>query len=98
MDFGLSHTLLDLFTTFSYAGIVLAMAIDPTNPGRGRIPPFGRFDARLEKRWSVGQRGWVSFVVEALNATLSREVTGYACASVLVLPGLPDREPRLTHN
>ncbi|GAC1397117.1 MAG: DedA family protein [Chloroflexota bacterium] len=28
MDFGLSHTLLDLFVTFGYLGIILAMAIE----------------------------------------------------------------------
>jgi hypothetical protein len=31
-------------------------------------------DLRFEKRWAVGPTGaWLSFVVEVLNATLSRE-------------------------
>jgi TonB family protein len=58
-----------------------------------RTPTFVRLDLRVEKRWPVGKRGWVTFVVEALNATLSREVTGYACGTALVLPGAPERRP-----
>ncbi|MDB4944919.1 MAG: tonB family protein [Labilithrix sp.] len=52
-----------------------------------RAPDFVRLDARLEKRWSVGARGYVSFVVEALNATLSTETTGYRCQRQLPDPG-----------
>ncbi len=52
-----------------------------------RTPPFQRVDLRLEKRWNVGQRGWVSFVAEVLNATLSAEVTGYRCGAALLVPG-----------
>jgi hypothetical protein len=61
-----------------------------------RTPVFQRLDVRLEKRWRVGARGWVSFVVEALNATLSREVTGYQCGRALVLPGAPAPTPACT--
>ena len=40
--------------------------VNPAVPAAGRIPPFGRFDARVEKRWSVASgRGWVSLVLEA---------------------------------
>lgn len=56
-----------------------------------RTPPFVRLDLRLEKRWDIGKTGWISFVVEALNATLSREVTGYECGTALQLPGGPPR-------
>lgn len=52
-----------------------------------RTPTFVRVDLRLEKRWRIGERGFVAFVVEALNATLSREVTGYRCGTALALPG-----------
>ncbi|HEY8079875.1 MAG TPA: TonB-dependent receptor plug domain-containing protein [Labilithrix sp.] len=51
-----------------------------------RTPPFQRIDLRVEKRWNVGQRGWVSVVAEALNATLSSEVTGYSCSTSLKIP------------
>jgi hypothetical protein len=54
-----------------------------------RTPAFYRADLRLEKRWRIGADGFVAVVFEALNATLSREVTGYACGRSLALPGEP---------
>jgi hypothetical protein len=59
-----------------------------------RTPPFFRLDLRLEKRWMVGKTGWVSFVFEALNATLSREVTGYTCPTAIQLPGAAPANPQ----
>lgn len=50
---------------------------------------FVRLDLRVEKRWRIGQNGWVSFIVEALNATLTREVTGYRCSTSIQFPGAP---------
>jgi hypothetical protein len=38
-----------------------------------REPPFYRLDLRLEKRWAVGDTGWISFVAEFMNATLNKE-------------------------
>jgi hypothetical protein len=52
-----------------------------------RTPAFYRVDLRLEKRWPIGKTGFVSAVLEVLNATLSREVTGYECGTALALPG-----------
>jgi hypothetical protein len=40
----------------------------------GRDPWFYRIDLRLEKRWNVGKRSWLSFVAEMLNATLRKEI------------------------
>jgi TonB family protein len=41
----------------------------------GRLPPFFRFDARLEKRWSVASgRGWLSLVLEVQNAFGAKEM------------------------
>ncbi|HEU4403670.1 MAG TPA: TonB-dependent receptor plug domain-containing protein [Polyangiaceae bacterium] len=53
-----------------------APAAPPGPRARGREPPFFRLDLRLEKRWDVGRAGWVSLVIEALNATLNREFVG----------------------
>lgn len=39
-----------------------------------RDPAFYRVDLRLEKRWNFGEKMWLSFVVEFLNATLHKEV------------------------
>lgn len=44
-----------------------------------RLPPFYRLDARLEKKWTLGQRGWLSLVLEVQNATLSKETVGRDC-------------------
>ncbi len=57
--------------------------VDPSQPALGRIEPFGRFDFRFEKRWSiVSGRAWISFVIEALNAFAAEETTQEQCVSV----------------
>jgi outer membrane receptor for ferrienterochelin and colicin len=38
-----------------------------------RNPAFYRVDLRLEKRWNLSQRAWISFVAEVMNVTLSKE-------------------------
>jgi hypothetical protein len=53
---------------------------DPTKPALGRIPPFGRFDFRFEKRWSIVRgRAWIALVLEALNAFAAKETTQERC-------------------
>jgi len=47
--------------------------------GATREPPFFRLDARAEKRWTIGKRGYVSLVLEMLNATLAKEPNGVVC-------------------
>jgi TonB family protein len=75
-----------------YSGIPMRPA-QPAFPGQvvgvppERTPAFVRVDLRVEKRWQLGKHGWISAVLEALNATLSREVTGYSCGTALALPG-----------
>jgi hypothetical protein len=56
--------------------------VDPAKPSLGRIPPFGRFDFRFEKRWSiVSGRAWIAFVLEALNAFAAKETTQESCVT-----------------
>jgi TonB family protein len=50
--------------------------------GATREPPFFRLDARAEKRWTIGKRGYVSLVLEMLNATLAKEPNGVTCTSL----------------
>jgi hypothetical protein len=50
----------------------------PGDPGT-RLAPFFRIDLRLEKRWQLGRKTWLSFVAEFLNATLSKEQVGTSC-------------------
>jgi hypothetical protein len=59
-----------------YTGV--PKAPDPTNAST-RLPPFFRIDLRLEKRWQLGEKTWISFVAEWMNATLSKEAVGTNC-------------------
>jgi len=56
----------------------LPKAPNPTDSST-RLPPFFRIDARLEKRWQLGQTTWISVVAEWMNATLSKEAIGTNC-------------------
>lgn len=51
----------------------------PALSDAGRTLPFFRLDARLEKRWRIGDRGFVALVFEWLNATLRKEVVDVQC-------------------
>jgi hypothetical protein len=62
-----------------------------------RVRPFYRLDARLSKRWKVGQTGYVGLVFDMQNATLSKEVFDVSCSErgcqpreigPITLPGL----------
>jgi hypothetical protein len=57
----------------------LPKAPDPTDPSSTRLPPFFRVDVRLEKRWQLGEKTWLSFVAEWMNATLSKEAVSTQC-------------------
>jgi hypothetical protein len=56
----------------------LPKAPDPTDPGT-RLAPFFRLDVRLEKRWQLGRKTWLSLVAEWMNVTLSKEQVGTSC-------------------
>ena len=47
----------------------------------GRLPPFFRVDARIEKRWAWRKAGYISFVIEALNALAQQETVSRTCDS-----------------
>ena len=51
----------------------------PSLQRAARLPPFFRFDARLEKRWKWRKIGHLSLIFEALNATASKEVLSQEC-------------------
>jgi hypothetical protein len=46
----------------------------PRSLNPDRDPTFYRLDLRLEKRWNLSPKAWVSFVAEVMNATLHKEV------------------------
>jgi hypothetical protein len=56
----------------------LPKAPDPTDDST-RLPPFVRLDVRLEKRWQLGEKLWISMVAEWMNATLSKEAVSTTC-------------------
>jgi hypothetical protein len=43
------------------------------------LPPFYRFDVRLEKRWRAFGNGYLAFVAEGLNVTLTKEAISVQC-------------------
>lgn len=49
--------------------------------GRDRLDPFFRIDARIEKRWNMKNKRWLSLVIEMLNVTLNEEPTSASCSS-----------------
>ena len=58
----------------------LPKAADPTETNTAtRLSPFFRLDLRLEKRWQLGQKAWITFVAEMMNATLSKESVSTTC-------------------
>ena len=53
-----------------------------------RDPIFYRLDFRVEKKWRFARTGWVSLVIEMVNATLNREVVGGAALSPVSIPSI----------
>lgn len=57
-----------------------------------RVPPrdpvFYRVDFRTEKKWSVSDTGWISFVIEMVNATLNRETLGGEKIGPVFIPSI----------
>ncbi|MEM6788468.1 MAG: TonB-dependent receptor plug domain-containing protein [Myxococcota bacterium] len=53
-----------------------------------RDRPFYRLDARAEKRWTVAERGFISLVLEVVNATFNRQVVDGELLPPVVLPSL----------
>ncbi|WP_437945047.1 TonB family protein [Sorangium sp. So ce296] len=53
-----------------------------------RDPPFYRLDARIERRWSIGERGWLSAVLEGMNVTAHKEVIGGEAIGPVTIPSI----------
>jgi hypothetical protein len=58
----------------------------PESPERD--PPFHRIDVRLEKRWQLGPRAYISFVTEVMNVTLSKETFGETEIGPVTIPSI----------
>ncbi len=61
-----------------------------TNPtlSNARNPPFYRVDVRLEKRWKLSQKAWISFVAEVMNVTLSKETYNSTVVGPITIPSI----------
>jgi outer membrane receptor protein involved in Fe transport len=71
-------------TRLAYASGIPAQRITEEGhiyDGFGRARPFVRVDLRLEKRWVLTEKAWVSVTAELFNATLSTEVTSRTCTA-----------------
>lgn len=53
-----------------------------------RDPAFYRLDLRVEKKWMIGEHGFISFVVEMLNATLNTETLNGAEVGPVSIPSI----------
>ena len=51
----------------------------PTLSDEHRLPDYYRLDARLDKRWNLGGREWLTVVAEFFDATLTKEAVDYKC-------------------
>lgn len=72
---GTPNALATNFASFDEGGVV-------------RDPTFYRFDVRFEKRWTVAERGFISLVLEVVNATFNRQVIDGQLLPPVVLPSL----------
>jgi hypothetical protein len=63
------------FTGTPYSNMTGNVPAPPYN--NERTAPFYRVDLRLEKRWSFARNGYIAFIAEVQNATLSKEQTSY---------------------
>jgi hypothetical protein len=61
-------------------------AFRPSDPDRD--PVFYRLDVRIEKKWRIADIGWISFVVEMLNATLNTETINGNEVGPVTIPSL----------
>ena len=65
------------YTGRPYSNRAFDFPVPPYNDQR--MPAFHRFDARIEKQWTVGKSARLALVVEWLNFTLQKEVTSVTC-------------------
>jgi TonB family protein len=68
-----------VFYTGLPADLVSSASASTTASRPDRLPPFFRMDVRVEKRWKLGDRAWISLVLEALNAMLAKETVAVQC-------------------
>ena len=58
------------------------------DPHPARNPNFYRIDVRLEKRWQLGKKPWISMVLEVMNVTLNKETVGTREIGPVTIPSI----------
>jgi len=79
------------FTFYTGAPKVIStrgLIAPPPSLSPERDPPFYRLDVRLEKKWLLGERAWISFVMEMMNATLHKETFGGEEIGPVAIPSI----------
>jgi hypothetical protein len=61
------------YTGVPVSRLANGLIVPPRSGSPERSPVFNRIDLRGEKRWKIGDRGWIALVFELMNATLSSE-------------------------
>jgi len=66
-----------------YSGAPLVTSHDDVIEQGGRLPPFYRLDWRIEKRFDIGETGYITLIAELLNGFFASEVIGQDCQTKL---------------
>jgi TonB family protein len=64
------------------------LLVPPPSISPERNPPFYRVDLRCEKRWNLTETAWISFIMEVMNATLSKETIGSSQIGPVTIPSI----------
>ena len=64
-----------------------AVVANPTL-SNARNPAFYRVDVRLEKRWQLSPKAWISFIAEVMNVTLSKETYNSTVVGPITIPSI----------
>jgi hypothetical protein len=67
-------------------GAIVPSTFRPSDPERD--PVFYRLDFRLEKKWRIADTGFISFVVEMVNATLNTETINGNDVGPVTIPSI----------
>jgi len=65
--------------SFAFPGSVTDFEFSPGQVPQHRLPSFFRVDARVEKRWELGNKRWITAIVEFFDANLAREAIDFQC-------------------
>ncbi len=80
------------FTIYSGTPVVppnnSGLIAPPRSLDPDRDPAFYRLDLRVEKRWNLSKKAWISFVAEIMNATLHKEVLLGQTIGPVTIPSL----------